>query len=55
MKWTTRISGILVFLLGVAGMIVCLAVIAVTWKVRNRLDNTVATTFIRIDGALTQL
>lgn len=55
MKWTTRISGILLLVLGVAGIIVCLAGIAVTWKVRNRLDDTVATTFSRVDDALTRL
>jgi len=55
MKWTTRVSGVLILLLGVAGIIVCPAGIAVTWKVRNRLDNSVATTFSRVDDALTRL
>lgn len=55
MKWTTRVSGELILLLGVVGIIVCLVGIAATWKVRNRLDRTVVTTFSRIDNALTGL
>ena len=54
MKWTTRVSAVLLLLLGVGGIIVCLVGIAVSWKVRNRLDNTVATTFSRVDDALTR-
>jgi chromosome segregation ATPase len=55
MKWTTRVFGVLILLLGFAGIIVCLAGIAATWKVRNRVDNVVVTTFSRVDEAMTRL
>jgi septation ring formation regulator EzrA len=54
-KQTKRISGILILLLGIAGIVVCLAGIAVTWTVRNRLDDVLAKTLSRVDVGLTRL
>jgi hypothetical protein len=55
MTWAARVSGVLILLLGVAGIIVCLVGIAATWNIRNRLDDILAMTFSRVDDAMIRL
>jgi chromosome segregation ATPase len=51
-KRTNRLLGFLSMLLGITGVVLCLACIAVAWKIQGDLDRTTARTFTRIDAAL---
>jgi methyl-accepting chemotaxis protein len=54
-KWVKRIFGALATLLGAVGMIACLIGSLAIWNVRDRMDEVIAETFVRIDVALSRL
>ncbi len=49
MNSTKRIFGVLAILLGVVGLVVCLAGMIGVWKVHHRIDQTLEKTFTRVD------
>ncbi len=55
MIWTKRIFGLLALMLGIVGLVVCLAGIVGVWTVRNRVDLTLEKTFGRVDDVLERL
>ncbi len=55
MKWTTRAKGVLILLLGIAGILVCLVGVATVWRFHNGLDTKIAAILGRVDISLTRL